>query len=266
MIKLINDDILKADFSKLPPINLIITSPPYNINISYDNHKDTMTYDEYLIWCYNWIQKLYNYLADDGRICINIPFSVTPIHLNKVKGDDDINYPVAADYIKICQTIGLKYWRTIIWEKLGSSKTCWGSWKSARSPFMIDPNECILVFYKTKWKRNDKGVSTISGRDFMTYIKNIWKMTPQTKSKHPAAFPIELPKRCIDLFSYKNDVICDPFMGSGTTGDITVRMNRNFIGVEMSKSYFDMSKERIECAELQANLITQIMPNDVENK
>lgn len=261
MIKLYNEDVLTADLSGLPPINLVVTSPPYNVGIEYDKHDDTMTYPEYLAWCKQWIAKMYNHLSEDGRICINIPFSVTPVHLNKKKGEDDINYPIASDYVQIAQEIGLKYYRTIVWQKLGSNKTCWGSWRSASSPFVIDPNECILIFYKTKWKRTDRGTSTISGKEFMIYVKNLWTMQPQTNSLHPAAFPPELPSRCIKLFSYKEDTICDPFLGSGTTGDVATRLGRNFIGIEKSEKYFIMSKERIETADTQATLIQQLMPN-----
>jgi site-specific DNA-methyltransferase (adenine-specific) len=260
MITLLKDDVLKADLSGVPPINLVVTSPPYNVGIEYDTHQDTMTYPEYLKWCYEWLKKMYNVMAPDGRICINIPFSVTPIHLNKKKGAEDINYPVAADYTNICTNLGFKYYRTIIWQKLGSNKTCWGSWRSASSPFVIDPNECILVFYKGPWKRQNKGTSTISGREFMTYIKNLWTMHPETKSKHPAAFPLELPNRCIKLLSYKEDTIMDPFLGSGTTGESAVRLERNFVGVEKSDAYFGGAEARIKEAELQTSLAKRIMP------
>lgn len=260
MIQLIHSDILKADFSKMPPINLVITSPPYNVGIEYDKHVDTMTYDEYLIWCKAWLTKMYNVLADDGRICINIPFSVTPVHLNKKKGAEDINYPVVADYTRICQEIGFKYYRTIIWQKMGSNKTCWGSWRSASAPFIVDPNEAILVFYKGTWKRKGKGTSTISGRNFMTYIKNLWTMRPETHSNHPAAFPLELPNRCIQLLSYKEDTVMDCFLGSGTTGEAAVRNGRNFVGIEMSSDYFAEAKKRIDAAELQTSLSNTLMP------
>ena len=95
----------------------------------------------------------------------------------------------------------------------------------------------------------------------MTYIKNLWTMHPETRSKHPAAFPLELPNRCIKLLSYKDDVICDCFLGSGTTGESAVRLERKFIGIEKSKDYFNMAKERIDAAELQTSLISSIMPN-----
>lgn len=94
----------------------------------------------------------------------------------------------------------------------------------------------------------------------MLYIKNLWTMQPETKSEHPAAFPPELPKRCIQLFSYKNDVVCDPFMGSGTTGDVAARLERSFVGVEKSVEYFGWAKERIEGAETQTIASKALMP------
>lgn len=261
MITLINEDILKAKFSLTKPINLVVTSPPYNVGIAYDKHKDTMTYPKYLKWCTQWLQSMYDIMADDSRICINIPFSVTPEHLNEEKGAEDINYPVVADYTKICESIGFKYWRTVVWDKNLSNKTCWGSWRSASAPFMRDPSEAILIFYKGDWKRKEKGTSTISGRDFMAWTKNLWKIHPETKSKHPAAFPEELPRRCIQLLSYKEDTICDPFMGSGTTGEVAVRNGRDFVGIEMSKDYFDDAKDRIASAYTQTQISQQFMPN-----
>jgi site-specific DNA-methyltransferase (adenine-specific) len=266
MIKLFNEDVLSIDFKELPAINLVVTSPPYNVGIEYDKHDDTMTYNQYLKWCEEWLSVMYKHMAPDGRICINIPFSVTPVHLNKKKGAEDINYPVSADYINICQEIGFKYYRTVIWQKMGSNKTCWGSWRSASSPFIIDPNECILIFYKDQWKRKDKGVSTIRTKEFMTYVKNLWTMHPETKSKHPAAFPLELPNRCIKLLSYEGDVVCDPFLGSGTSGEAAVRLKRSFVGVEKSADYYQMAKDRIDTAEIQTSLIQSIMPDGDEDE
>lgn len=268
MIKLINNDIIKINSNELDQINLVITSPPYNIGIKYDQHIDTMTYEDYLVWCKQWLTKMFYILADDGRICINVPFTVSPKHLNKIEGEDDINYPVAADYIKICQSIGFQYWRTLVWEKMiSNSSTTWGSWRSASCPFMRDPSEAILIFSKKYWKRKTEGASTMTGEEFMTYTKNVWMINPETQSDHPAAFPLELPSRCIKLLSYKNDVVCDCFMGSGTTGEAAMRLGRSFVGIEISTDYFTKAKERIESAELQTSLIQQFMPapNDLDN-
>lgn len=260
MTTLINNDVLKANFKKIPPVNLVVTSPPYNVGIDYDTHADTMTYKEYIGWSKTWLERVYKTMADDGRLCINIPFSVTPQHLNKVDGAEDINYPVVADYTRICEEIGLNYWRTVVWEKNISNKTCWGSWRSASAPFLRDPSEAILIFYKGQWKRKTTGVSTIRGKEFMSLTKNVWKFNPETNSDHPAAFPPTLPDHCIKLLSYKGDVVMDPFMGSGTTGVSAVNLGRQFVGVEMSKEYFEGAKERIEIAEMivsQSGLLWQ---------
>ncbi len=264
MLKLIQSDILQADLNDMPPINLVVTSPPYNVGIEYDEHKDTLTYAKYLVWCKQWLQKMFDHMPDDGRLCVNIPFTINPEHINKTKSadnvDNHIHYPVVADYTTICQQVGFKYWRTVIWDKPISMKTCWGSWRSASAPFMRDPSEALLVFYKKQWKRLNKGKSTISGAEFMSWTKSIWKMQPETKSKHPAAFPPELPKRCIKVFSYEGDTVMDCFMGSGTTGEVAVQLDRNFVGIEKSQAYFDMAKERIEQAQALTQISKQIMP------
>ena len=267
MFKLINADILKADFSDVKRPNLIVTSPPYNVGIEYDGHVDTMTYEQYLVWCKQWLTRMFELLDDNGRICINIPFTITPIHENgrkkgqrKKKGVEDINYPILADYTRIAIEVGFRYWRTLIWDKSHSNKTCWGSWRSASAPFMRDPSEAILVFHKTDWKRKDKGISTITGPEFMSWTKNVWKIHPETKSKHPAAFPAELPERCIKLFSYLNDTIFDPFMGSGTTGMEAVRLGRNFVGVEMSADYYTDAEVRISQTKFQTDITNTFNP------
>ncbi len=266
MIKLFNDDFLNANFDGIGPIELILTSPPYNVSINYSGgHSDTMPYEEYLDWSRRWITKCFSLQPISGRIVINVPFSTTPIHLKKDIGVDPINYPIAADLIKICQLAGYKYYRTIIWTKMGSSKTCWGSWRSASCPVMIDPNEALLVFYKEQWKKTTKGTSTISGKEFMIYIKNTWDIPPETHSKHPAAFNIALPNAIIKMFSYKEDTIMDNFMGSGTSGESAVRLGRNFIGVEMSTEYFNMAKERIYKAETQATISKQFMTIPIDH-
>ena len=213
MINLIRADILETDFSKLPPLNLVVTSPPYNVGIKYDEHIDIATHKNYMEWVKKWTTKLFDPMPEDGRLCINVCFTVNFDHLNSEGDTRSIIYPLAADYIKTVQEVGFNYWRTLIWDKNHSNKTCWGSWRSASAPFMRDPSEAILVFYKKQWKKLKKGVSTIEGPEFMEWTKNVWKMHPETKSDHPAAFPPELPLRCIKLFSYVGDTICDPFMG-----------------------------------------------------
>jgi site-specific DNA-methyltransferase (adenine-specific) len=109
MIKLINNDILKVDFSEIHPINLIVTSPVYNVGINYNTYSDTMIYAEYLEWSEKWIAKCFSIQPISGRICINVPFTTTPVHLKKEKEADYLNYSLATDITKICQSAGYKY-------------------------------------------------------------------------------------------------------------------------------------------------------------
>ena len=248
-LKLFNDNFLNINIKEIPPINLVITSPPYNLSIRYDKWNDAMPYPLYKDFCKQWIKKLYDCMAPDGRIAINIPFSVTPENDNKDNTDGEwLNYPLIADYINIALDSGFNFWRIITWDKNMSNKTCWGSWKSARCPFLRDPSEAIIVLYKKQWKRIDEGKSTITGKEFLSLTKNLWKMHPETQSKHPAAFPLELPMNCMKLFSYENDWVMDNFMGSGTTGEAAMLLRRNFVGVEISSDYFKDAKHRIESA------------------
>lgn len=266
MIKLFNDDILNVKLDGISP-NLIIISPPYNVGIKYNSYNDNLTYKNYIIWVKQWIKKLYNIMPDDGRICINVPFTITPSHLRN-DNEEHINYPVAADYIKICQKIKFKYWRTIIWEKfISNASTTWGSFKMASAPFMRDPSEAIIVCYKNQWKRLTRGESTISGLEFMKCTKNLWHIHSEIHhNEHPSPFPLELPELCIKLFSYKSDYIMDCFMGIGSTGIVAARLERNFIGIEIDKDYFQKAKDRIECAEFQTNLRRDYFPPEDDSE
>lgn len=250
-VQLIQGDILTVNLSGVCP-NLIITSPPYNCDISYHNHKDKMSYGDYLEFSERWMEIMYNILPDDGRICINIPISATMNHLGKLDDGEYINYPVLSDFIQISKKLKFKYWRSVIWNKNISNKTCWGSWCSASSPFMVDPSESILILYKKQWKRLSVGASTIEGPEFMKYTKNVWEFQPETNSSHPAPFPVELPQICIKLLSYKEDTVMDCFMGHGTTGVSAVNLGRNFVGVEKSPEYFQYAKQRIRNEEIKS--------------
>lgn len=244
---LVHGDILTAELGDVPPINLVVTSPPYNVGISYATHQDTMPYPEYLSWCLKWIQRLYDLVADDGRVCINVPMKITQPH------DLTHNYPVAADYTDLFRKVGFSFYNMTIWHKGNINKTCWGSFGSASAPFIRDPAECILFFYKKQWARIDKdpgrAKSTITNDEFVKWTQNVWTFPAEKKSKHPAPFPLELPMRCINLLSYKDDVVCDPFMGSGTTGLACQKSGRRFVGVEISKEYYDLATTRLVATE-----------------
>lgn len=236
-LKLIWGDFLTENFEE-NYVDLVVTSPPYNVGIDYNEFVDNISYEEYLTWSKKWLLKVYKILKDDGRICLNIP-------LDKNKGGQQSVY---ADIVTIAKEIGFKYHSTIIWNEGNiSRRTAWGSWMSARAPYVIAPVEVIVVLYKKVWKKIRKGISDITKEEFIEWTNGVWVFPGESKKKvgHPAPFPEELPKRCIKLFSYVEDLVLDPFVGSGTTLIAGYKLNRRVVGVELSKDYFELAKKRI---------------------
>ncbi|MEO0076026.1 MAG: site-specific DNA-methyltransferase [candidate division WOR-3 bacterium] len=238
-ISIYNDDFLKTDCVKDESIDLIVTSPPYNVGIEYNSHKDTMSYENYLSFTKEWIAKCYRLAKLDGRFCLNIP-------LDKNKGGQQ---SVCADITTIAKEVGWKYHSTIIWNEQNiSRRTAWGSWLSASAPFVIAPVEVIVVLYKEQWKKvSGSKKSDITKDEFMQWTNGVWTFMGESKKRigHPAPFPVELPKRCIKLFSFVGDTILDPFLGSGTTLIACVMTNRKGIGVEIDKNYCELAKQRL---------------------
>lgn len=253
-IKIINDDVLSTENLDNDSIDLIITSPPYNLDIKYNSHNDQISYEQYLEFSRKWLSRCFNWLKEDGRLCLNIP-------LDKNKGGQQ---SVGADITTIAKKIGFKYHSTIIWNEGNiSRRTAWGSWLSASAPYVIAPVELIIVLYKNKWKKNHKNESDISKDEFMNWTNGLWTFQGQNKKGaggHPAPFPVELPKRCIKLFSFIGDIILDPFMGSGSTLIAAALNNRKGIGIEIDKEYCVIAKGRILEA---ANLLNKTLPEFV---
>jgi len=241
-IKIINDDFLSTDLIQENSIDLIVTSPPYNVDIHYNSFKDDIPYEKYLEFTEKWLKKAYNLLKIDGRMCLNIP-------LDKSKGRKEAGFQsVYADVVNIAKKVGWKYFSTIIWNEGNiSRRTAWGSWMSARAPYVIAPVEVIIILYKKRWQKIRDGPSDINREDFMEWTNGVWTFSGESKKKvgHPAPFPVELPKRCIRLFSFVGDVVLDPFLGSGTTLIACTLLNRRGIGVEIDKNYCKIAKERL---------------------
>jgi site-specific DNA-methyltransferase (adenine-specific) len=204
--------------------------------------KDTdRFYEDYKKFSEKWMSRCYEWLKDDGRFCLNIP-------LDKNKGGQQ---SVGADLTTIAKEIaGFKYHSTIIWNEGNiSRRTAWGSWVSASAPYVIAPVELIIVFYKKKWKKTSGSKeSTIQRKDFMDWTNGIWTFSGESKKKigHPAPFPVELPKRCIQLFSYKGDTVLDPFLGSGSTLVAAYLNERRGIGIDIDRHYCEIAVKRLK--------------------
>jgi len=239
-ITIINDDILTTNAVNPDSIDLIVTSPPYNVDIKYNSNKDNISYSEYLDFTRLWLARCFQFLKDAGRLCLNIP-------LDKNKGGQQ---SVGADITTIAKQVGYKYHSTIIWNEGNiSRRTAWGSWLSASAPYVIAPVELIVVLYKKNWKKTrGSQISDITKSEFISWTNGIWSFNGESKKKigHPAPYPIELPYRCIKLFSFVNDTVLDPFLGSGTTIIAASILNRTGIGIEIDLKYCDISERRLQ--------------------
>lgn len=238
-LKIYNASCLEQSLLESESLDLIVTSPPYNVGINYDSNVDNNDYKEYLDFSQKWLTNCYKWLKDSGRLCMNIP-------LDKNKGGLQ---SVGADLTIIAKDIGYCYQSTIVWNEGNiSRRTAWGSWLSASAPYVIAPVELIVVMYKRKWKKQEKGISDINRDEFISWTNGLWTFNGESKKRigHPAPFPRELPRRCIKLFSYIGNTVCDPFLGSGTTMIEAILNNRKFIGIEINTSYCDLSQQRLK--------------------
>ena len=234
-----NENILTTESIPDNSVDLIVTSPPYNVDIAYGTHNDELSYEDYLAFTREWIAKCFRLTKDDGRFCLNIP-------LDKNKGGQQ---SVCADITTIAKSIGWKYHSTIIWNEQNiSRRTAWGSWLSASAPFVIAPVEVIVVLYKNSWKKTSgSGASDTTRDEFMQWTNGVWSFNGESKKRigHPAPFPVELPRRCIKLFSFVGDTVLDPFLGSGTTLLACLKTKRRGIGVDYDKAYCALAEQRL---------------------
>lgn len=226
-------------------VDLMITSPPYNVAKEYD---EDLSLQEYLQLLKNVFSETFRVLVNGGRACINVA------NIGRRP------YIPLSDYIsQMMIDLGFNMRGEIIWNKAASASpsTAWGSWKSASNPILRDIHEYILVFSKGDYKKekNNKD-NTISKENFMEWTKSIWTMKAESAKRigHPAPFPEELPYRLIQLYSFKNDIILDPFMGSGTTALASLKSERKFVGYEIKEEYVKLSYDRLNLEMKKLNL------------
>lgn len=218
-------------------VHLMITSPPYNVGKEYD---EDLTLDEYLDLLTRVFEQSYKKLVTGGRACINIANIGRKPYI-----------PLHAMIIEMMLNLGFLMRGEIIWDKSASAggSCAWGSWMSASNPVLRDYHEYILIFSKESYCKNksQQKHDTIEKEDFINWTKSIWTFPAVNAKKigHPAPFPIELPHRLINLYSYEGDVVLDPFCGSGTTCIAAFQNNRKYIGYEIKKDYVKLSYDRL---------------------
>ncbi len=225
--------------SELPDscLHLMVTSPPYNVTKDYDTD---LSLQEYLRFLKNVFSETHRVLVNGGRACINVA------NLGRKP------YIPLSDYIsRMMIEMGFFMRGEVIWNKGAGAGTsmAWGSWLSASNPVLRDTHEYILVFSKGDFSRESKHrENTITKEQFMEWTKSVWTFNPESAKKvgHPAPFPNELPYRLIQLYTFKDDIILDPFMGSGTTGLASIKADRKFIGYEINEDYVSLANKRLK--------------------
>lgn len=218
-------------------VHLMVTSPPYNVGKEYD---EDLTLAEYLAFLGEVWQEVLRVLVPGGRACVNVanlgrrPY--LPIHA-----------PIAQQMIDL----GFLMRGEIIWQKGASSgtSTAWGSWMSPSNPTLRDTHEYILVFCKGGFRRPQPPgrQSTITRDEFLTFTKSVWEFAAASARRigHAAPFPVELPYRLVQLYTYSGEVVLDPFMGSGQTAIAALKAGRHYVGYETDEDYVRLAEQRI---------------------
>jgi site-specific DNA-methyltransferase (adenine-specific) len=245
-------------------VDLIVTSPPYGVGIDYDIHDDDMTPDEYLEFTRKWMTEAFRLLKDDGRIALNIPYEIN----RQSKGGRVF---IVSEIWQVMKEIGYKFFGIVDLEEESphrSRTTAWGSWMSPSAPYIYNPKECVILAYKKLHIKKVKGEPEWVGelgekedkngvmkpktfytdeqkREFIDLVFGQWKYFADTRSMTKATFSMDIPTKAIKILTYKNDVVLDPFAGSGTSLVAAETLDRQWIGIELSPDYAEVARKRV---------------------
>lgn len=257
-------------------VHLAITSPPYNVGLAYDGHDDSKSYDKYLAWLLPIWKQLMRVLVPGGRFALNIaPTSI--------KNFRPIHYDLAAQL----RGLGMIMRTEILWYKQTMKRrTAWGSFRRPSNPHIIPSWEYVLVFSKGSWAlEGNKDDADITSEEFIKFSDGFWRIHPETmgrqpflkslyaprrggrdrndvkekqleekKEGHPAPFPEELIYRLIKFYSYKHNVVLDPFAGTGTVATVADKTGRQFVHIDLSEKYCQVTSERLSAERKQSKL------------
>lgn len=262
----INGDCIKV-MSEMPEsfVDLIVTSPPYGVGIAYDSFDDDLEFDQYKVFSANWLREAYRVLKDDGRIAINIPYEIN-------RQDKGGRILMVSEVWQIMKNIGFKFYGIVDLEEDSphrSKTTAWGSWMSPSAPYIYNPKECVILAYKKTHIKKVKGEPEWVGevvdleqedgttkkktvyqeehkKEFMDLVYGQWDYFADTKQMTKATFSLDIPMKAIKILTYRNDLVLDPFTGSGTSLCAAEIGGRRWIGIELSENYAKVAKDRVQ--------------------
>ena len=246
-------------------IDLVCTSPPYNVGIKYDTHNDELIMDEYWDFTEKWLTEVYRVIKDDGRVSINIPYEINV----QTRGGRVF---FVSEFWAVMKKVGFKFFGVVDLEEDSphrSKTTAWGSWMSPSSPYIYNPKECVILAYKKQHIKKVKGVPQWVGvptdiemedgttkkkvvyqdddkKEFMELVFGQWKYLNDSRPMTKATFSADIPTKAIKILTYKNDIVLDPFAGSGTSLVSAEILNRRWIGIELSENYCKVALDRVQ--------------------
>ena len=247
-------------------IDLMVTSPPYGVGIAYDSFDDDINFEAYKEFSREWLSEAFRVLKPDGRLALNIPYEIN----RQEKGGRIF---MVAELWTILASIGYKFYGVVDLEESSphrSKTTAWGSWMSPSSPYIYNPKECVLLCYKQLSKKQTKGtpqwkswVEQVEDKnnpellvnkkmyeksdkdDFISLVYGQWNYFADTRQQTKATFSMDIPVRAMKILSYKEDIVMDPFMGSGTSAVAAEFVGRNWVGIELSPNYTEVANKRL---------------------
>jgi len=264
--KVINGDCIEV-MAKMPEssVDLIVTSPPYGVGIAYDSFNDDIEFEQYKLFSASWLREAYRVLKDDGRIALNVPYEIN-------RQDKGGRILMVSELWQVMKSIGYKFYGIVDLEEDSphrSKTTAWGSWMSPSAPYIYNPKECVLLAYKKTHIKKIKGEPEWVGevmdieqedgttkkktvyqdehkKEFMELVYGQWDYFADTKQMTKATFSMDIPMKAIKILTYRNDIVLDPFTGSGTSLCAAEIGGRRWIGIELSENYSKVARERVQ--------------------